>query len=335
MALITRCPVCGTLFKVVPDQLRISEGWVRCGHCAEVFDASHDLQQSGMAHQAVPPVDALPEDAPVPEEPTVSLQIVAPELDVLLPPAPEPEELLTPESFKEKFEEDVLPVAEMPEELGASAEAAVRANGVNSDTANLVEEARGSAVSPDLKYPSDPDPDAVAYSFVRGAVPDTLASRPMVRWLGGGVAGLLLLMFGVQAVVHTRDRLAATWPDTRPGLQTLCAWLGCTVSPLRQIESVVIDSSTLSALQSGDAYRLSLVLKNQAKVDLAMPSIEFVLTDIDEQAVFRRVLSPAELGAASRILFAGREWTTSVDLRVTDGVGRGRVVGYRLLAFYP
>ena len=157
----------------------------------------------------------------------------------------------------------------------------------------------------------------------------------MVRWLGGGVAGLLLLMFGVQAVVHTRDRLAATWPDTRPGLQTLCAWLGCTVSPLRQIESVVIDSSTLSTLQGGDAYRLSLVLKNQAKVDLAMPSIEFVLTDIDEQAVFRRVLSPAELGAASRVLFAGREWTTSVDLRVTDGVGRGRVVGYRLLAFYP
>ena len=33
------------MFKVVPDQLRISEGWVRCGHCAEVFDASAHLQQ--------------------------------------------------------------------------------------------------------------------------------------------------------------------------------------------------------------------------------------------------------------------------------------------------
>ena len=40
MSLITRCPACGTMFKVVPDQLKISEGWVRCGHCAEVFDAS-------------------------------------------------------------------------------------------------------------------------------------------------------------------------------------------------------------------------------------------------------------------------------------------------------
>ncbi|RZJ16976.1 MAG: hypothetical protein EOO54_16635, partial [Haliea sp.] len=44
MSLITRCPSCGTMFKVVPDQLRISQGWVRCGHCAEVFDASAHLQ---------------------------------------------------------------------------------------------------------------------------------------------------------------------------------------------------------------------------------------------------------------------------------------------------
>ncbi|MBP7453787.1 MAG: zinc-ribbon domain-containing protein, partial [Ottowia sp.] len=40
MSLITRCPTCATLFKVVADQLRVSGGWVRCGHCQEVFDAS-------------------------------------------------------------------------------------------------------------------------------------------------------------------------------------------------------------------------------------------------------------------------------------------------------
>lgn len=44
MRRITRCPACGTLFKVVPDQLRISDGWVRCGQCQEVFDASLHLQ---------------------------------------------------------------------------------------------------------------------------------------------------------------------------------------------------------------------------------------------------------------------------------------------------
>ena len=38
--LATRCSACGTVFRVVPDQLRVSEGWVRCGRCAEVFNAS-------------------------------------------------------------------------------------------------------------------------------------------------------------------------------------------------------------------------------------------------------------------------------------------------------
>ena len=49
MSLITRCPACTTLFKVVPDQLRVSEGWVRCGQCDEVFDANAHLQGNGQA----------------------------------------------------------------------------------------------------------------------------------------------------------------------------------------------------------------------------------------------------------------------------------------------
>ena len=43
MSLATRCTACGTIFRVVQDQLRVSEGWVRCGRCAEVFDARQQL----------------------------------------------------------------------------------------------------------------------------------------------------------------------------------------------------------------------------------------------------------------------------------------------------
>ncbi|MBS0339330.1 MAG: DUF3426 domain-containing protein [Proteobacteria bacterium] len=46
MRLVTRCPACATTFKVVRDQLRISDGWVRCGRCSEVFDATLDLQET-------------------------------------------------------------------------------------------------------------------------------------------------------------------------------------------------------------------------------------------------------------------------------------------------
>lgn len=43
MALMTACPACQTQFKIVPDQLRLHNGLVRCGSCNHVFDASKVL----------------------------------------------------------------------------------------------------------------------------------------------------------------------------------------------------------------------------------------------------------------------------------------------------
>ena len=37
------CPACGTVFRVVQDQLRVSQGWVRCGRCAEAFNAMETM----------------------------------------------------------------------------------------------------------------------------------------------------------------------------------------------------------------------------------------------------------------------------------------------------
>lgn len=55
MSLVTRCPACTTTFKVVRDQLRISDGWVRCGRCSHVFDATLDLHESSDGASAVAP----------------------------------------------------------------------------------------------------------------------------------------------------------------------------------------------------------------------------------------------------------------------------------------
>ena len=49
MSQTTRCPHCGTTFRVVPDQLRIGAGWVRCGRCKEVFDATEHLHSQEAA----------------------------------------------------------------------------------------------------------------------------------------------------------------------------------------------------------------------------------------------------------------------------------------------
>jgi len=79
MSLATRCTHCGTIFKVVQDQLKVSEGWVRCGRCNEVFNALPTLfdlereappqrpaNQTGGAFSAAPqatPQPDIPDDA--------------------------------------------------------------------------------------------------------------------------------------------------------------------------------------------------------------------------------------------------------------------------------
>jgi predicted Zn finger-like uncharacterized protein len=60
MSFATRCTACGTIFRVVQDQLRVSEGWVRCGRCAEVFDAHVQLFD---IDRDVPPAWPQPEIA--------------------------------------------------------------------------------------------------------------------------------------------------------------------------------------------------------------------------------------------------------------------------------
>jgi predicted Zn finger-like uncharacterized protein len=58
--LITSCPACGVRFKLVPDQLKVSDGWVRCGQCREIFDASARIEQP--ASSAIRQVPLLTEE---------------------------------------------------------------------------------------------------------------------------------------------------------------------------------------------------------------------------------------------------------------------------------
>ena len=43
MRMSTRCPACGTAFRVYPEQLAARDGQVRCGKCATIFDAHSTL----------------------------------------------------------------------------------------------------------------------------------------------------------------------------------------------------------------------------------------------------------------------------------------------------
>lgn len=75
MSLATRCTSCGTIFKVVQDQLKVSEGWVRCGRCNEVFnalDGLFDLERDPPPQRPThaPPRSPEPDAQPRAHEPT-------------------------------------------------------------------------------------------------------------------------------------------------------------------------------------------------------------------------------------------------------------------------
>ena len=89
MILTTRCPACATRFRVVPDQLKIGQGWVRCGQCQQVFDARVTLQEvSPLGAGAPQPDPVLQIDPP--------LHVSAPEAG--RQPQPDPETDQTPEN---------------------------------------------------------------------------------------------------------------------------------------------------------------------------------------------------------------------------------------------
>ena len=56
MSEITKCPVCGTRFKVTAAQLGAHDGLVRCGHCHDVFDASKHLHDDEPSRQLSLPI---------------------------------------------------------------------------------------------------------------------------------------------------------------------------------------------------------------------------------------------------------------------------------------
>lgn len=169
---------------------------------------------------------------------------------------------------------------------------------------------------------------------MRGARPASRWHRPLAR--AGLLLISLLLCLGLvlQLLVQERDRVAALEPELKPWIEEVCTLMACTVQPLRQIESVVIDSSSFNKIR-GEVYRLNFALKNTAVTELALPAIELSLTDVQDQPLLRRVFLPGELGFKSGVLSALAESHASLTLGIKTNGSADRVAGYRILAFYP
>ena len=334
MSLITSCPACGTMFRVVPDQLKISEGWVRCGHCGDVFDATAHLTDDAALAAAAKQASEPPAAEFVAETRPHELQTQPAQMATVpawLETAPPPATPIAPKYI----DPDPGPDSEQLGPTSLDAPFVFRRSDLvdHEPTPSVLPPAPDRRIS---RFDADDEvqaPELEDVSFVRHARRKAFWRRPMVRIGLFFVSLLLASVLLLQVAYEDRDRVAAAQPRLRPLLEQMCEPLGCTLAPPRQIDAMVIESSGFNRLRN-DAYRLTFTVRNTAGMNVAAPAMELTLTDNQDQPVMRRVLTPADLGARDNVIAAGTEWSGSVGL-VVAASGSTRIAGYRLLAFYP
>lgn len=321
MSLATRCNSCGTVFRVVQDQLKVSEGWVRCGRCNEVFNALEglfDLERES------------PSDAP---PPTIARPSAAP------PHEAEAEEAL-------EYDEDPSLVDKIDAQLLSPRRSAF------GGLAGLSPSERRHADFADARFDTDLPPEggsdlSIGPETTEPAVDPEVGATPefvreaesQERWRGSNVRALLLVACAVltttlvlQAAHQFRDRVAVQWPVTLATLTSWCQWWGCRIEAPRRIEDVSVESSSLTrAAGTADAFQLSVLLRNRASVPLSVPWVDLSLTDAAGQLIARKALAPHDFGVGAASLPIGSE----LPMQLTLSAGAARVVGYTVEIFYP
>ena len=347
MSLIARCPACLTWYKVVPDQLRISDGWVRCGTCSEIFDVSRQLIEA----ESELPTDPVSMDAQeIPPQSEVAA--IAPALHDESTRPSQPAMAEQRPSYGDEAPARPLTNEDIPPGVPAGAQREVPWDSAallikpSIETVEIVEtEVQAGPQSRDKPEPEPAatEPVAVApasvpvvepVSFMRAPAAQPDLNQNGKRLLWAVLSVLLLLGLVVQGLHRERDQLAASKPEFIPALQTFCEALGCRLSPLQRIEALVLDSATFHQVDP-ETLQLHLVVKNKSQLALALPAVELTLTDLADQPVMRRVFTPVELGATTQTIAATGEWSATANLRVMADTAQARALGYRLLLFYP
>ncbi|MBX3604197.1 MAG: zinc-ribbon and DUF3426 domain-containing protein [Piscinibacter sp.] len=328
MSLATRCTSCGTVFRVVQDQLKVSEGWVRCGRCDSVFNALEGLFDLDR--------DPPPEWT---ESPSAAAHAAGEGVDVRLA-APDDERA-------DSLESDPSLVDRIDEQIfGSGRRSAFGTLGVLTRAerrepefadARFDSETPGNdSGSPLLIDPTVPESEPVDDSpesptFVRDAERARRWESSRTRKLLALLVLLLALFLGGQAVHHQRDELVARWPTARSPMNAWCEVVGCTLAAPRHLEDIVVESTALARGSSAESFRLSVVLRNRGTTVAAAPWIELSLTDANGELVARRALSPGDLNAGRNEIDGGGD----LNLLAALSTGTSRITGYTVEIFYP
>ncbi|HEX5803065.1 MAG TPA: DUF3426 domain-containing protein [Azospira sp.] len=333
--MLTCCPACATTFRVTPEQLKARAGKVRCGKCQTVFNALDTLADAAPAAIEAASEERPAEASPPPAPPALAASTH--EAATQLPDGlgtPEQEPFIGDEKADISGETiDILLETAPPERPSeATPETA-------DDTTRLSPEAiRDTALAAGLVAARETTQMPGYNKWAEGAFTGTTSiAEPPARTTWPFTLAAILLLIGLagQLAHHFRAELAVSNPGLRPLLEAGCAALGCDIPLPRHSELVSIESSDLQIDPArGGLLTLAATLKNRAAYAQAWPLLEVTLTDVQDNAVLRRVLQPADYlpPKLDPTLFPPNG---EVGIRLWLEAREVAAAGYRLYVFYP
>jgi len=311
--LTTQCPQCGGQFDVTMAQLQLRKGFVRCVHCAHIFDGYEtvvpedgDAWTLGDQPQDQPDTSAHP--AVIRQRPPMAAQGADPGMDDAVFSISDP----PPTSRK--------PVSDWSGDDGGddSAERPTR--------------------SPDAIYAERRAPPVP----VPAALPDFLNKmrpRGWMFWCWSLLSVLALLLALAQTALIYRVQIASEFPATRALLVRLCGVWGCQVEYPRHLDKIHILKSSLRLQprtdQSQDSrLTLHLTLSNQDERPQQWPALMLDLTDFSGAVVIRKHLHVVDYlpDSLADQAFAGN---SALALRLPIVVRGTTVNGYHIKPFFP
>lgn len=151
-------------------------------------------------------------------------------------------------------------------------------------------------------------------------------------WLASTV---LVLALTAQVAYHYRGEVAVLLPEAKLLAQRICEALGCEVPLPRRVDLLGIESSDLQAdLAHPSVMVLTATLRNRASYVQAFPALELTLTDIQNQTVARRVLTPADYAPRHTRPESGFAAGGELQVRVYIEAAGLTPTGYRLYLFH-
>jgi predicted Zn finger-like uncharacterized protein len=160
------------------------------------------------------------------------------------------------------------------------------------------------------------------------------------RWPWIALASVSVVTLIAQAAFAYRADLTANtvvmWPETKPWFERACAELHCVLPLPRRVDLVGIDASDLQ-VDTGHAnlMLLTATLKNRAAFAQEYPALALTLMDSQDQALARRVLTPADYLDPKTDSRAGFPANADLAVKVFIDSREFKATGYRLFVYYP